>query len=118
MKNNILEYKQYIAKLDFDFGDQIIVGKVINTNDIISFHGENLKEAISAFHDVVDTYIESCKEENIEPSKTYSGKFNLRMSPELHHTLYNEAAKAGVSLNRFTVDIISNKLSFSTRTNL
>jgi predicted HicB family RNase H-like nuclease len=110
MKNNTLEYQQYIAKLDFDFHDQIIVGKVINTNDIISFHGENLKEAISAFHDVIDAYLENCKNENIEPSKTYSGKFNLRISPELHHTLYNEAAKAGVSLNTFTVNIICDKL--------
>ena len=33
-------------------------------------------------------------------SKKYSGKFMLRVPPELHRQLAREAAEAGVSLNR------------------
>ncbi|HNU92863.1 MAG TPA: type II toxin-antitoxin system HicB family antitoxin, partial [Spirochaetota bacterium] len=36
-----------------------------------------------------------CKEEGVEPEKPYSGKFNLRISPELHR----EAAIAFTKMN-------------------
>jgi hypothetical protein len=40
-------------------------------------------------------------------TKTYSGKFMVRIPPELHRHLACEAAEAGISLNR----LASNKLS-------
>src|SRR5689334_18361286 len=102
MKNNILEYKKYIAKLEFDLEEGIIVGKVINTKDIISFHANTLAETKQAFIDVIDTYLETCETEGIHPSKLYSGKFNLRINPDLHRELSIEAAQEGVSLNDLT----------------
>ncbi|MSO14673.1 hypothetical protein h2es_1464 [Rickettsiales endosymbiont of Trichoplax sp. H2] len=38
MKKYILYYKGYAAELCLDTQDKIIVGQVINTADIISFH--------------------------------------------------------------------------------
>lgn len=40
-------------------------------------------------------------------SKTYSGKFMIRVLPEVHRKLALEAAESGVSLNR----LVSSKLS-------
>ena len=39
--------------------------------------------------------------------KRYSGKFMLRIPPELHRRLALEAAEAGISLNRLTSDKLS-----------
>ena len=36
----------------------------------------------------------------------FSGKFNLRIPPELHRDLVLEAAEAGISLNRLASDIL------------
>ena len=36
--------------------------------------------------------------------KKYSGKFNVRIPPELHRYLALEAAEAGISLNRLASD--------------
>ena len=49
------------------------------------------------------------KEEVPEPiaSRNYSGKFMVRVPPEVHRTLSIQAAEAGVSLNR----LASTKLS-------
>jgi len=43
-----------------------------------------------------------------EPIRTrhFSGKFNLRIPPELHRDLVLEAAEAGISLNRLASDIL------------
>ena len=39
--------------------------------------------------------------------KRYSGKFLVRIPPELHRRLALEAAEAGISLNRLTSDKLS-----------
>ncbi len=38
------------------------------------------------------------------PEKPYSGTLSLRISPELHRRIAEQAAKAGESINRFIVD--------------
>ncbi len=47
-----------------------------------------------------------CQEEGIEPKKQYSGKFNLRVSPELHADVATKAAAEGKSLNQCVADIL------------
>jgi len=106
--SNVLEYKKYIAELYFDLEDDIIIGRVTNTKDIISFHADNISEIKQAFHDVIDTYLEACEKEGIIASKPYSGKFNLRVNPDLHRELSIEAAQDGISLN----DLIQELLKF------
>ena len=46
---NTLTYKGYIAIIDADLKDGILVGRVINTRDIIGFHGETISEATERF---------------------------------------------------------------------
>lgn len=103
---NVIEYKGYFAELSLDIDDDIIVGRVINTADIISFHGDTIEEAKLAFHDVLDTYVESCEQEGIEPARPYSGKFNLRTTPELHKELSKQAKQKGMSLNEFVTSLL------------
>lgn len=103
---NILKYKDYIAELSLDLEDDIIIGRVINTAEIISFHGKTLKEAKRAFHDVLDTYLKVAEEEGIEPSRPYSGKFNLRINPQLHRSLSIQAKLHSKSLNEYTEELL------------
>jgi len=43
-------------------------------------------------------------EKGKDPNKPYSGKFNLRLSPQLHSEIAAAAAKTGKSLNQWVVD--------------
>jgi predicted HicB family RNase H-like nuclease len=107
---NIISYKKYIARIEPDIDDGILAGRVINTRDIIGFHGETIADAIESFHAVIDEYLEDCKQRGIEPNKPYSGKFNLRVSPKLHSDLATKAAKAGKSLNQWVADILDQEI--------
>ncbi len=40
-----------------------------------------------AFHDSVDDYLTFCAERGEEPEKPYSGKFVVRVEPELHKNI-------------------------------
>jgi predicted HicB family RNase H-like nuclease len=107
---NIIEYKGYLAELILDIEDDIIVGRVINTTDNISFHGETVEDAKLAYHDVLDTYLSTCHEEGIEPSLPCSGRFSLRVNPILHQNLRHYAKLRHQSLNDFIVGLLEQDL--------
>ena len=45
-----------------------------------------------------------CREDGVEPRKQFSGKFNVRISPELHAAIAAAAAADGKSLNQWVSD--------------
>jgi predicted HicB family RNase H-like nuclease len=47
---NSMAYKDYTASMVFDTEDKIIVGHVLDIDDIISFHCETIAEFESNFH--------------------------------------------------------------------
>ena len=106
----MMEYKGYFAKVEFDDDDNIFHGEVINLRDVITFEGETVIELKKAFQDSVDDYLDFCALRGEDPEKPYSGKFVVRVEPELHKNITIEARKAGKSLNVWVNDTISKAL--------
>lgn len=46
--------------MTFDVEDKITVGRVLNVDGIISFHGESVAEFECSFHAAVDEYTTAC----------------------------------------------------------
>jgi len=111
----MMEYKGYFAKVEFDDDADIFHGEIINLRDVITFEGETAKEIKQAFQDSVDDYLEFCAKRGEDPEKPYSGKFVVRVEPELHKNITIEARKAGKSLNVWISDAISKALKDNTR---
>ena len=59
---NFMTYKGYSATMIFDAEDKIIVGRVQDVDDIISFHGESVSEFESNFHSAIEDYLAASKE--------------------------------------------------------
>ena len=102
-----MEYKGYFAKVEFDDEANIFHGEIINLRDVVTFQGQTVDELRKAFHDSVDDYLEFCAERGEEPEKPYSGKFVVRVEPELHKTIAIQARKDGKSLNSWVHDTLS-----------
>lgn len=96
-----MKYKGYEAKIEYDDENSLFVGRVINTKDIIAFDGVSVEELEQSFQAVIEEYLEDCKAIGKEPDKPFSGRFNLRISPELHQKISLLATKQNVSLNTF-----------------
>ncbi len=105
-----MEYKGYVGKVEYDEDAQIFSGMVINTRDVITFQGESVGELKKAFEDSVDDYLEWCREEGVSPEKPYSGRLNLRLSPETHKKAAINAKVKGISLNRFIEKAIEDEI--------
>lgn len=108
--SNILQYKGYIASIEFSAEDKCLFGKIEHINDLIMFDGSNFDEVEQAFHNAVDNYIEFCKERGKEPQQPFKGSFNIRPGAALHRRAATEAKKAGVSLNDFVTKAIESYL--------
>ena len=98
---NTLTYTGDIGSVSFSEKDNVFFGKIEGINGLVNFEGESVKELTGAFHNAVDDYLEYCKEEGIEPHKSYSGSLNIRISPETHSRIAFLAKQAGISINAF-----------------
>ena len=107
----MMEYKGYIGDVNFDSEAHLFHGEVINTRDVITFQGKSVDELEKAFLDSVEDYLEWCKEDGVSPEKPYSGKFNLRLSPELHKEVAITAKKMKISINKFVEKAVVDELT-------
>ena len=96
---NLLEYKGYHAKIEFDSEDLVLRGKIEGIKDLVNFESTDISTVEEEFHAGVDDYLEFCKEVGKEPDKEYRGTFNIRISPDLHKKLAIVAMQNGDTLN-------------------
>src|SRR5690606_13108545 len=66
---NTMSYRGYVASMIFDAEDKVIVGRVLDVEDIITFHGESVADFEANFHMVVDDYIAACESLGGAPEK-------------------------------------------------
>lgn len=97
----MMEYKGFLGVVEYDDKARIFHGEVINTRDVITFQGKSVDEIENAFKESIDDYLAWCQQNGVNPEKPYSGKFNLRLSPELHREVAATAKKLKLSINSF-----------------
>jgi predicted HicB family RNase H-like nuclease len=102
----MIRYKNYTGVVEYDDEGKIFTGEVIGLRDVVTFQGRTAAELEKSFRQSVDLYLEMCKRDNVEPQKPFSGRFNLRIDPELHRQLAELAALEKVSLNEFVNHIL------------
>jgi predicted HicB family RNase H-like nuclease len=89
----------YHAKIEYDEDLDLFRGEILGLNGGADFYGKNPKELRSEFKKSLQVFLEVCKEKGIEPRRHFSGKFNLRISPDLHEQLAIAAQAEGKSIN-------------------
>jgi predicted HicB family RNase H-like nuclease len=98
---NTLSYKGYFARVEFDAGDGLFVGRLAGINDVVGFHADSVANLITAFHEAIEDYVETCERAGKAPEKPYSGNVMFRISPEVHARAALAAQLAGKSLNQW-----------------
>jgi predicted HicB family RNase H-like nuclease len=107
----MMEYKGYMGVVEYDDEARLFHGEVINTRDVITFQGTTGEELEGAVKDSVYDYLAWCMEEGTEPERPYSGKFNLRLPPELHKEVAIRAKKLKISINSFVEKALADEIA-------
>lgn len=101
---NIMDIDGYKAVITYDPDINLFRGEFTELNVGADFYDADVDTLRKEGETSLRVFLEMCREKGIEPRHTFSGKFNIRISPELHAKLALEAAADGRSLNAVVAD--------------
>lgn len=103
---NLMKVAGYRAFIQYDPEINMFRGEFIGLNGGADFYANDIsglhKEAALS----LNAFLDACKARGIKPQKEYSGKFNVRLTPELHAEAVSVATVAGKSLNQWVFDTL------------
>lgn len=105
---------QYLRVVEWSDEDDCYVGRIPGLA-LGGVHGKNEQKVYEKLTALVDEWIEIHEKEGspLPPGtagKDYSGKFNLRVGPELHERLVIESLKSNESLNNFCKKVLKEEV--------
>jgi predicted HicB family RNase H-like nuclease len=108
---NVMTVDGYNARIDYDPEIDMFRGEILGLTGGADFYGKTPKELRSEFKKSLAVFLAVCNEKGIEPRRNYSGKFNLRIPPELHERLAMAAQAEGKSLNTLAQEALAQRIA-------
>jgi predicted HicB family RNase H-like nuclease len=108
---NVMTVEGYKARIEYDPEIDMFRGEVLGLTGGADFYGKTPKELKAEFKKSLTVFLEVCKEKGIEPRRNYSGKFNLRIPPELHERLAIAAQAEGKSINTLAQEALAQRVA-------
>jgi predicted HicB family RNase H-like nuclease len=95
----LMEYKGYYGSVEASVEDGCLFGKLEFIDPLVNYEGATVQDMVAAFHEAVDDYTQTCRNQGIEPQKPYKGTFNVRVGEELHRAAVIAAKQRDMNLN-------------------
>ena len=108
---NVMTVDGHHAKIEFDEELDLFRGEILGLSGDADFYGKNPKELRAEFKNSLRVFLDVCAEKGIEPRRHFSGKFNLRISPELHEKLALAAQAQGKSINSLAQEALQDRVA-------
>lgn len=108
---NVMTVDGCNAKIEYDPELDMFRGEILGLIGGADFYGKTPKELRVEFKRSLTLFLDICKEKGIEPRRSYSGKFNLRISPELHERLAIAAQAEGKSINALAQEALAQRVT-------
>jgi predicted HicB family RNase H-like nuclease len=108
---NMMTLDGYNAKIEYDAELDVFRGEILGLAGGADFFGKNPKELRAEFKKSLEVFLEVCREKGIEPRRSYSGKFNLRIPPDLHEKLAIVAQAEGKSINTLAQEALQQRVA-------
>ncbi|WP_090735068.1 type II toxin-antitoxin system HicB family antitoxin [Azotobacter beijerinckii] len=83
MKNTMV-IDGYKAEIEYDPEIEMFRGEFVGLNGGADFYAADIEGLKREGATSLRVFLEMCAEDGVEPRKVFSGKFNVRVPPELH----------------------------------
>ena len=103
---NTMTINGYQAVIMFDPDIEMFRGEFIGLNGSADFYARDVDGLHREGEISLRVFLEACAEDGVDPHKHFSGKFSLRVAPELHEAAAIAAAAQGQSLNQWAAEAI------------
>ncbi len=104
---NIMEIDGHKAVIAFDADIGMFRGKFLGLSGSADFYAADVEGLLREGRTSLKVYLQACEERGITPYKRFSGKFNVRISPDLHADIVSAAEASGLSLNQWVEKALS-----------
>lgn len=108
---NVMTVEGFNAKIEYNPDTDQFRGEILGLNGGADFYGRNPKELRAEFKKSLEVFLAVCREKGIEVRRTYSGKFNLRIPPELHERVAIVAQAEGKSINTIAQEALQQRVA-------
>ncbi len=103
---NIMEIDGFKAVIKYDPEIEMFRGEFTELNGGADFYAKDIENLKKEGSISLKMFLEACEKRGIEPQKSYSGKFNVRVPKNLHADIVSAASADGKSLNQWVVDTL------------
>ncbi|NVD70532.1 type II toxin-antitoxin system HicB family antitoxin [Duganella sp. BJB1802] len=103
---NTMTIDGHQAVITFDPEIQMFRGEFLGLNGGADFYAKDVKGLQREGKISLNVFLEACAEDGVEPRKSFSGKFSLRVAPAIHEAAAVAAAAHGKSLNQWAEDVL------------
>lgn len=110
MTMNTMEIDGYSAVIRYNPETDEFRGEIQGLNGGADFYGKTPDELRTEFRASLDFFLETCARHGIEPRKQASGKFVVRLPPDLHAKAATVAMAEGISLNALVEKAIRHEI--------
>ena len=104
---NIMEINGYRALIQYDSEIEMFRGEFMGLNGSADFYASDIEGLKKEGAISLKVFLQMCVEDEVEPKKNFSGKFNIRIPPELHEDIASVAISEGKSLNQWVVETLN-----------
>lgn len=104
---DLMRHGDYVARIAYDEEIDSFFGEVINTSDVITFYGRSVEELKREMATSIAVHLEACRAKGVEPGRPYSGRFNVRLSPDEHARVAAAASATGKSMNAWIAETLA-----------
>lgn len=103
---NVMTIDGYPAVISYDPEIEMFRGEFVGLNGGADFYARDLEGLKREGHISLKVFLDACAEDGVEPRKSFSGKFVLRVPPDIHEAAALAAAARGVSLNQWAAEAL------------
>ncbi len=103
---NVMTIDGYKAVINYDPEIEMFRGEFVGVNGGADFYARDLKGLKREGAISLKVFLEACAEDGVEPRKSFSGKFVLRVDPKTHEAVVLAAAAHGLSLNQWVAETL------------
>lgn len=96
-----MEINGYKAVISFDPETSMFRGEFVELNGGADFYADSVQSLKREGETSLKIFFDVCKEKGIAPTKPKSGKFVIRLKPEIHERAVIASKAQGVSLNEW-----------------
>lgn len=103
---NVMTIGGQQAVITYDPDIEMFRGEFVGLNGGADFYAADVAGLHREGELSLNAFLDECAKRGIEPRKSFSGKFVLRVAPEVHEAAAIAAAASGESLNQWVAETI------------